>query len=202
MKTILVGIVVFMLVISIFPPSMEANKNTSKKMNITIMKPDESPQKPFDSFNVEISKPEKAFYLNDNKLFPLFFTTIIFGPITVKATVAGTAEKVEFYIDNTLKNTDFTEPYSWKWDETVFFKHTSKVKAYSTSKTIAEAETPVFIFNIQSTPQELTKEEAIEILINQVIKPSTLDHTIYAFTLDDPLREGDKIAPWLPEPVP
>ena len=201
MKTLLVGIVVLMLVTSIFPSTAEAEKNLPK-INIHVIRINESTQKPFDSFNVEISKPEKAFYLNDNKLFPLFFTTIIFGPITVKATVAGTAEKVEFYIDNTLKNTDFTEPYSWKWGETVFFKHTIKVKAYSTRKTIAEAETPVFIFNIQSVPQELTKEEAIEILINQVIKPSTLDHTIYAFTLDDPLREGDKIAPWLPEPVP
>ncbi|MCX6663104.1 MAG: Ig-like domain-containing protein [Euryarchaeota archaeon] len=42
-------------------------------------------------------------------------------------------EKVEFYIDNTLRSTDITEPYSWTWNNLAFFRHTVKVVAYNTA---------------------------------------------------------------------
>jgi hypothetical protein len=48
----------------------------------------------------------------------------------------------------------------------------------------------------------LSKEEAINVLLNAVIKPDTIDHIVSAFSLDEPLKVGDKTSAWLPEPVP
>lgn len=108
--------------------------------------------------SVEIIKPEKALYLNDNKVFPLIFGTLILGPITVEADVAGsTAEKVEFYIDNVIKYTDYSEPFSWKWDEQISMKHTIKIKAYDQTLTSVEKTDSVWIFNggTDITPPEV-----------------------------------------------
>jgi hypothetical protein len=45
---------------------------------------------------------------------------------------------------------------------------------------------------------DITRDEAIQILINDVIKPGTLDHEVIAFGLDDPLGIGDHVSPFLP----
>jgi hypothetical protein len=45
---------------------------------------------------------------------------------------------------------------------------------------------------------DIDREEAIQILINEVIKPETLDHEIIAFGLEEPLSIGDHISPHLP----
>jgi len=59
---------------------------------------------------------------------------------TVSSTVSVTADasddigvtKVEFYVDNVLKSTDTTAPYSWQWDTTAYANglHTIKAIAY------------------------------------------------------------------------
>ncbi|MFH1032009.1 MAG: hypothetical protein V1767_05565 [Chloroflexota bacterium] len=48
----------------------------------------------------------------------------------------------------------------------------------------------------------LSKADAIKILIDQVIKPGSLDHAVIAFTLDKPLAQGAKVAPYAPDPLP
>jgi hypothetical protein len=98
--------------------------------------------------SIEITKPEKALYLNNNKVFPLILTTIIIGSITVETEVSGSqAEKVEFYIDDVLEYTDYSEPFNWIWDEQISMKHTIKVKAYDQNKTSVEKSINVWIFN-------------------------------------------------------
>jgi Bacterial Ig-like domain len=45
---------------------------------------------------------------------------------------------------------------------------------------------------------DIDREEAIQILIDEIIKPETLDHEIIAFGLSDPLGIGDHTSPYLP----
>jgi hypothetical protein len=92
---------------------------------------------------VEITKPTKAIYLFDKKIRD-FFMTIVLGGITVDANASDTKyniERVEFAIDDVLKYTDTTTPYSWKWATLSFFPRTLTVTVYNTvgncsSKTI------------------------------------------------------------------
>lgn len=45
---------------------------------------------------------------------------------------------------------------------------------------------------------DIDRDEAIQILIDEVIKPGTLDHELLAFGLDEPLGIGDHVSPYLP----
>jgi peptide/nickel transport system substrate-binding protein len=51
-------------------------------------------------------------------------------------------------------------------------------------------------------PAGVSKSEAIDILTAEVIRPESLDHDVIAFTLTVPLQPGDRIAPYLPYPLP
>jgi parallel beta-helix repeat protein len=80
---------------------------------------------------VQITKPVKAIYCNNKKLFPFVITIIIKNiDIKVNATdeISG-VNKVEFYIDGLLKETDTIAPYNWTWDirTPLDFRHTIKV---------------------------------------------------------------------------
>jgi len=83
---------------------------------------------------MKVTRPEKAVYIRDQKILP-FFTPVSLGKITIETTAASKdydIEKVEFYIDGTLRSTDIAEPYSWTWNTLSFFRHTIKVVAYDT----------------------------------------------------------------------
>ncbi len=98
--------------------------------------------------SVKITKPEKAIYLNNNKITP-FFIPIIIGAIDidVQATDAESGMKqVEFYIDNVLKSTDTTSPYSWTWSTMAFFSHTIKAVACDNAGNTATDEITVWKF--------------------------------------------------------
>jgi len=84
---------------------------------------------------MKVTRPEKAIYIVDKKILP-FLTPLSIGKITIETTAVSKdyeIEKVEFYIDNTLRSTDITEPYNWTWNTLAFFKHTVKVVAYDTA---------------------------------------------------------------------
>ena len=80
------------------------------------------------SVNKQLINLETGIYIENVKKisFPI---TIIVGSIDIKVDAEG-ANRVEFYIDDELKETDTTYPYSWTWDEFSFGKHTLTVKAY------------------------------------------------------------------------
>lgn len=97
-----------------------------------------------------ITKPVKALYLNDKKLFP-FFTTIIIKGITIEVNASDNQSgvgKVEVYIDGILKANLTAEPYTWLWDQKtpLKFRHEIKVVAYDESGNHAEAAVSVWKF--------------------------------------------------------
>jgi len=59
------------------------------------------------------------------------------GTVTIQAAITGNCvvDRVEFYIDSTLKGTDTSEPYSYDWDTTTAFvgPHTIRAVAYSST---------------------------------------------------------------------
>ena len=56
-------------------------------------------------------------------------------------------DRVEFYVDDELKTTDYNEPYSWNWDEQeLFLLYTIKVIAYDTAGNSAIDEIGVWKF--------------------------------------------------------
>lgn len=95
-----------------------------------------------DNFNVEITRPKKSLYINDNNFFGpgsdpfdgIIYSAIVIGPITIEVELENFSdEKVEFYIDDSLKYVDFHEPYTWTWNEKAYFKHTLTCIAYDCS---------------------------------------------------------------------
>lgn len=80
--------------------------------------------------------------------------TWIVGKTTVKANVSSldsTIEKVEFYIDGTLKATDTVAPYEWTFKKVdylkhLFRKHTIMVEAYAANGKTSSASIDVFAF--------------------------------------------------------
>lgn len=97
-------------------------------------------QEPF--FSITITKPEKALYVANVKLLP-FFVPLLFGSIEVQATVheinKSQVERVEFYIDETLQETDTVAPYSWLWSQRSLGSHMIKVIAYKNDKSATDA---------------------------------------------------------------
>ena len=98
---------------------------------------------------VEILRPNNYLYIGDREIIPTD-SPIIFGKITVKADATDDSgiKKVEFYIDDNLKETIEKEPFEWLWNETAFFKHSIKVIAYDKAGNTASDEIDVIIFNI------------------------------------------------------
>ncbi len=80
----------------------------------------------------------------------IFGGTVIIGEITVSiyAHSNNGTEKVEFYIDDELKFTDYDMPYDWHWDEKAFGTHELKVIAYDNEGNEVEDEINVTIFNL------------------------------------------------------
>ncbi|KYK32741.1 MAG: hypothetical protein AYK22_07030 [Thermoplasmatales archaeon SG8-52-3] len=95
-------------------------------MNITL---EEEP------IEIDIGKPLQALYINNNRIIPYNKIRII-GNIDIEAIVNydwfgyTEVEKIEFYIDSELKETVYSEPYIWSWNERKIGKHTIKVIAY------------------------------------------------------------------------
>ena len=69
---------------------------------------------------------------------------VIIGKIDIEATTSqNNIEKVEFYIDGDLETSKYIEPYSYKWNTTIwrntaiFFRHYIEILAYDQFKNIA-----------------------------------------------------------------
>lgn len=74
-----------------------------------------------------IAKPEKGLYIFNRKILPRFIRpALIIGKITIEANATdedSDIEKVDFYINGKLKETDKTAPYEflWKWNRPRLF---------------------------------------------------------------------------------
>ena len=103
-----------------------------------------------ENISIRIIKPRDFLYIFDQKIIPID-ETIIIGKITIEVTahaINGDIEKVEFYMDDKLKYTDYEMPYSYLWNEFTFGKHEIKTIAYSSEGNKAEDKINVLIFNI------------------------------------------------------
>jgi parallel beta-helix repeat protein len=98
---------------------------------------------------LRITKPEKAFYINDRKLLPRFFgIPLIFGfiNVTVDAVDVSGIEKVEFYIDDVLKSVDSCSPFSYIWGRDGFrFIHLHVIKVVAFDKAGNTATTSMIV---------------------------------------------------------
>jgi hypothetical protein len=116
--------------------------------SVTIIEISNSTETPF----VDITRPkEKSLYIQDKELMTLPKNTVIIGEITIRVNAYSEdgIDKVEFYIDNLLKETIDEEPYDWLWDERTFGMHEIKVVAYDNSGSTIVDEREVIIFNMR-----------------------------------------------------
>jgi len=89
-----------------------------------------------DIIQVDISNPLKAIYFSNERFIPSS-NCIIFGSIEVEAFIHDfwyrsrhDVSKVEFYLDENLQETVYSEPFIWTWVERSLGKHNLKVIAY------------------------------------------------------------------------
>jgi len=109
----------------------------------------ENPEKPVETPTIKITKPlEKSLYFRNNAIKSVQ-TTRILGYIDIEVTIDNptdaTITGIKFYIDDELKHTDDTEPYSWSWNEKVIGERTIKVAAYTST----DEEITVSILNLK-----------------------------------------------------
>ena len=101
---------------------------------------------------IKIIKPYSGIYFKNSLLLPFLSrfidTTIIIHEIniTVDTTDENGVEKVEFYIDEEYKATNYHGRHVWTWDELAFFKHTIKVVSYDNAGNTASDEIVVWKF--------------------------------------------------------
>jgi parallel beta-helix repeat protein len=108
---------------------------------------------------IVLKNPVKGWvYFFDNKAILLFQKLIlIVGHVTIEAEIISPLdiEKVEFYIDDELVNTDYVpddDIYRWTWDQTALFYHSVSVKAYDMSGQSSSKSLGVVIFNFNIVP--------------------------------------------------
>jgi len=124
------------------PYRHDAEENKTLWVNVSLKE---------ETIEVGIAKPLKALYINNKRIIP-FMKARIIGDITIEAYILeswywhGEAESVEFYIDDVLKATVSSEPFSWTWDDTAFGKHIIKVIAYDDDGNSASDEITVWKF--------------------------------------------------------
>jgi len=98
--------------------------------------------------DIKITKPENAIYLFNKKIVS-FFWPLIIGPIDVEVDTSDDEygiEKVEFYVDDVYQANDTSEPYSWKWNKLMFFKHTLKAVVFNSNGNVGVEEIVVSKF--------------------------------------------------------
>ena len=106
----------------------------------------------FDSM-ISITKPNGYVYIITIPVAALpgqgRFSAIILGKIDVEVEVDSSIDKVEFYVDDELKESDTVEPYSWIWAEKMMFPpiHTLKVVGYAGDVEVGSDEVGVLYLN-------------------------------------------------------
>lgn len=77
------------------------------------------------------------------------FGGIVIGKVDVEVDVGSSVNKVEFYVDNELKETDTIAPYGWTWDESMTFPpmHQLKVIGYNGDTEVGNDEIRVLYIN-------------------------------------------------------
>ncbi len=85
--------------------------------------------------------------------------------VTATATDDTGVTKMEFWVDNVLKSTDATAPYSYNWDTTSYTNgtHTISALAYDASGNVGSHTHITTIQNVQSTSCDLNGDSTVNI---------------------------------------
>jgi len=108
------------------PYRHDVEENATSWFNVTLEK---------DSVEFGFLKPLRALYINNKRIIPYKRARII-GSIDIEAYIYedwyghSEVDKIEFYIDDELKETLDSEPFLWTWNEKTIGKHTIKLIAY------------------------------------------------------------------------
>ena len=96
-----------------------------------------------------LAPQDNHLYIAGREILALRTESIIIGSLRVEATAtdASGIDKIEFYIDGTLRYTEPSNSLQWLWDEKSLFTHTLTIKAYDNLGRISTKETTVKIFN-------------------------------------------------------
>ena len=97
---------------------------------------------------IEITYPKQfRLYIKNIDILP-FITTLIIDKIDIEVYTKDRSDikRVEFYIDDQLISADENYPYTFKWNQTVFFKHAIKIKVYDIYDNFSEKKLTVWKF--------------------------------------------------------
>lgn len=150
------------------------------------------------ALEIEIVRPGNSLYINDAQLFPLLFFSLIFGPITLRAQASDGVDYVEFYVDGELISLQSSpvsgQTYEYLCDAPLSGMHTFSVRGVGQESSVEDSK-KVFAFNDGgSSPVEITEEEALEILFEEVIIPTESNNRNCAFMPDEVLQAGDLVS--------
>jgi uncharacterized repeat protein (TIGR02543 family) len=99
---------------------------------------------------VKITKPDYGLYFRDKKILGFIFP-IVFQEVTVEAEASDdkSVEKVEFYINGELVETDYDAPYSYNWKDNKKRFQTIEVVAYDIADNKDNDVLSVFFFGVK-----------------------------------------------------
>lgn len=96
-----------------------------------------------DNPSISILSPDKGIYVLGKKILP-FFSTVVVGKTLITTTTSEQVGKVDFYIDDTLVESDTIAPFEYMWDEKSFSRHTIRVVAFDNLDRIAQDESTMW----------------------------------------------------------
>jgi len=100
--------------------------------------------------NIELIKPNNGLYFCNIMLRSfLMRNPLIIGPVDVEVEASDDEydiDRVGFYVDGQLMETDTTVPYSWRWNKLSFFRHSLKVAAFNSNGNVCVEEKTVWKF--------------------------------------------------------
>lgn len=104
--------------------------------------------------DISIVKPNGYVYVFNIQIAPLpgqgRFNSIVIGAVNVEVDTGNTSiDKVEFYVDNELKENDTTTPYEWIWNERMIVPpiHSLKVVGYDNDVEVGSDEIGLLFIN-------------------------------------------------------
>ena len=101
--------------------------------------------------------------VHDREVIPTIFrNTIILGKVTIEVEASDEEgiEKVEFYLNGNIKFTDYSEPYSWLWNEFAMGSYEMRVIAYDVEGNEAEDRINVIALNFGGAKLEKNWEKS------------------------------------------
>lgn len=104
----------------------------------------------YEGASIGLSKPKPGYlYLYNNELRQTFRgNTVILGSLDMEVSATEGIETVEFYVDGELRYTDEDAPFSWHWDERIFWRHMLTAIGYGDAGEVIERTTDVMIFHL------------------------------------------------------